>query len=242
MDNRWPDQMAFPANGAAPAPYPGAAPGAPGYRAPQASQPLPASAAGYGAPARPPAVSAPISPDTTAYLQPVPGGQGQAPATAQPYGYPGQAQPQMPGAAGYGAGAPGATAGWQQPAGAMPGAAAGQRTYTFAEVLRRWNCPESYVYEQMQRGMPLRRQANGLYVITEHDLVGWEYMMAVVAAQDQPKRNGWAIGAIVSVALFVLIIVLFIVFYEPIAQAIESAVPNVHVMRWPEIAAMLPWS
>ena len=116
------------------------------------------------------------------------------------------------------------------------------RTFGPTEVMMRWNCTDDYLREQMRYGLPLFPQADGSYAITEQDLLGWEYMMAMAAAQEEPEGGGCLIGAVASIAFLVVAIVAIIVFYPYIAEAIEGAFPGVHVLTWEEILEKLPWS
>ncbi len=126
------------------------------------------------------------------------------------------------------------------PVSAAP-ASQGPPSYTFMDVMMRWNCTDDYLREQMRRGMPLYQQADGSYAIAEQELFSWEYMMAMEASQ-QDSGGGCAIGAVASLAIFVVLIVALVVFWPHITEAIESTFPGVHVLTWEELWEKLPWS
>lgn len=156
---------------------------------------------------------------------------GYAPQTslASPYGAPDVTGVLAPVGAAYG----------QPMAAPMPDA---PRILGPTEVMMRWNCTDDYLREQMRYGLPLYQQPDGSYGIAEQELLRWEYMMALAAANQEESGSGCAIGAAISFALFVIAIVAIIVFYSHIAEAIEGAFPGVHVLRWDEIVEKLPWT
>lgn len=89
------------------------------------------------------------------------------------------------------------------------------RTYNYSEVKRRWGCNDRFLRNQMARGLPLHKQPNGRYSITEPELFAWE-----VAVAKRRKRN--KIISLVS-GLFLLVvlvcaIVLFL-FHSPFMPA-----------------------
>ena len=57
--------------------------------------------------------------------------------------------------------------------------------FSLSDVKIRWNCSEKYIADQISRGMPMYKMANGRWEISTKDLLRWEEMLNKKAANKR---------------------------------------------------------
>lgn len=57
--------------------------------------------------------------------------------------------------------------------------------FSLSDVKIRWNCSEKYIANQISRGMPMYKMANGRWEISTKDLLRWEEMLNKEAAKKR---------------------------------------------------------
>lgn len=86
-----------------------------------------------------------------------------------------------------------------------------QTTYNMQDILLRWNCPRSFVDQQIRRGFPIRKKSNGRWEITEQELLAWE--QAQQQLQEKKIRTRKRVRTIKVVLVLVLIIAIATLFW-----------------------------
>jgi hypothetical protein len=86
------------------------------------------------------------------------------------------------------------------------------RIFNLSEVAIRWNCSQGKVHKEIALGMPMRKQPNGRWAISEIDLMRWERMVQSEHEMAEQKRRQSTGTALVVFFIIVLTVAGFIAY------------------------------